>query len=513
VLDAGSGARLYGFCALSAASQLAALWFAVTDGAVVPEQVRVRLTDRRTGVTRTSNAVPTAAAEPSPRSDPAYQPVRQDFQQTVLPQPFAFSPVLHSYIFAGITPSGSGNRLVRHSLLHEGRWHTYLQDASRPWVVYVFPDEFKIARWPRAPFTPFATVRVTSSPNGQTTGVVFDYVVAPHVGQRRLADASTQLLADPRFGEERVEFQPFTTSDVTFSVDRPAESGSVRENRPDAALVLQGSLKDTLSMPLADFRLLFDAMQGQTASLFLGHVDIAVDDGAKEVIPFTARMDDLEGEIFGCAATAGADGILDVRLTNSIESPVDVQTLGVSLLQDGVAVRGLVKDGLPREGLQPGASVTVRVQPETALPIGPAPELALDLSGVTVHVDAEAVWNSILDRTTLAYFRMVTVKVVPAVFDPVPGREDEQIRVIVVEFEGGGSAQLQTPATPDPANPFVEAPPVRVDYPIDDVMLHRPVGTSYRYTVTVFRANGQQQQHDAQPATGSGDTLYLNVVR
>jgi hypothetical protein len=158
--------------------------------------------------------------------------------------------------------------------------------------------------------------------------------------------------------------------------------------------------------------------------------------------------------------------------------------------------------------LLPGQSIVVRVQPDAPIAPSASVELVFDLTGVVVHPDPEAIWNAILDRTAVDYFRMVTVKVLRLLFDAVPGRETEQIRVIVVEFEGGTSAELTPTAGTDT---FVTAVG-RVDYPIDDVILHRSTGTGYRYTRTVIRANGQQQR-DPQPVTGTGDTLYLDVAR
>jgi hypothetical protein len=79
-------------------------------------------------------------------------------------------------------------------------------------------------------------------------------------------------------------------------------------------------------------------------------------------------------------------------------------------------------------------------------------ELALDLTGVTVHPDPVAIRNCILDRSTLDYFRVVTVKVPRTLLDPVPGREPEQIRVIVVQFEGGGTVELQPGSETGPSS-------------------------------------------------------------
>jgi hypothetical protein len=501
VEDADTGRRLYGFCALASAKQLAELWFAVPGGEVMPTNVHVRLTDRRTKLGRTSNAVATVGTE---RSLPSVQAIRAELEQTVLPEPFVFPPALHGYIFQDVTPTSGTNQLIRYRFSWRGTFHTYLQDASRLPVVYVFADQFKIARRRDAPFTPLATVRVSSEPDGTAADAVFDYVVAPYIDPKRLASARTQLLADPRFGATEVEFQPFLTSDVRFAVDRPSESGAVREQRPDAAVVLQGALKDTLAMPLGDFRLLFDAMHRRTASLFVGRVDIDVPNASTEIIPFTARMDDLEGEMFSYDAAAGQDGRIQVALTNQIESPVDIQTLDATITHDGRRVRALVQSGaLPRQQLRPGETMQLVLEPESALSSPSPPEVTFDLGGVTVTPDPDAIWDSILDRTTLDYFKLVTVRAVDAYFAAVTGKEDERIVSILVEFEHGSMAELTASE--------LQAR-VRVDYPIDDVILGRPVATNYRYTVTVIRANGDQER-DPQPREGSADLFFVSVVR
>ena len=80
--------------------------------------------------------------------------------------------------------------------------------------------------------------------------------------------------------------------------------------------------------------------------------------------------------------------------------------------------------------------------------------------------------------------------------------EADRIVSILIEFEGGGTAELNAAA--------LEAK-VRVDYPIDDVVLGRPVSSTYRYIVTVIRANGRQER-DAVPRESSSATFFVNVV-
>lgn len=54
-----NGVRLYGFCALARAADLADLWFAMPRGTPPPSCVSVTLTDRRCRLTATSNCAPT----------------------------------------------------------------------------------------------------------------------------------------------------------------------------------------------------------------------------------------------------------------------------------------------------------------------------------------------------------------------------------------------------------------------------------------------------------------------
>jgi hypothetical protein len=501
VVDADTKARLYSFGAIASARQLAELAFTLPAARGAPKQVSITLTDRRVNVVRESNAVSTAVPA---ASAPPYLAVRSRLEQSVPPEPFAFAPALHGYIYQGLTPAGGDSGLVRYRFAWRGTFHTYLQDASRPSLVYCFADRFKIARRAEAPFTPFITVRVASHPDGSGADVVFDYVVAPYTDPRRLDDARAQLLADPRFSAADVQFQPFASSDVRYFIDRPSQAGAVREERIDAALVLQGALKDTLTMTLPDFQLVFDAMQHRTASMFAGRVEIDVPHADTEVIPFEARVDDLAGEIFSYEAATGSDGKLQVTVTNEIESPLNVQTLDATIVQAGRRIRGVTQGaGLPCSSLLPGDAIQVTVTPETALAGAATPEVSFDLGGVTVVPDVEAIWNSILDRSTTDYFRIVTVKAVASSFEPAAGGEDAKIVSLVAEFEGGGTAEL---------NATTLSAQVRVDYPIDDVILRRPVSMTYRYTVTIVRKNGVQER-DAQPRQSSADLFYVSVVR
>ena len=108
-----------------------------------------------------------------------------------------------------------------------------------------------------------------------------------------------------------------------------------------------------------------------------------------------------------------------------------------------------------------------------------------------------------LYRSTLDYFSNVTVRAISTLYEAVTGREGERIVSILVEFEGRGTAEL---------NATTLHAPVRVDYPIDDMILGRPVATAYRYTTMVIRANNRQDR-DLQPRDGSAEVFFVSVVR
>lgn len=226
-------------------------------------------------------------------------------------------------------------------------------------MVYIFPDRFKIARRTEPPFTPYATVRVYSDADGSDPRVVFDYLIASHLEAKRLVDARS-VLQQPGFGASEIEFKPLPTSDVRFFIDRPSSSGSVHEQRTGVVLVVQGAIKDALTMPLSDFKLLFDAMHQARAALFISRVEIDVPGGAIQTISLDARFDDLEGEILSYEATATVDS-LSVSLLNA---PIDSQTLDLSASDGPKTVVGAIAlSAIPRLNLRPGEIVDLKVTP------------------------------------------------------------------------------------------------------------------------------------------------------
>jgi hypothetical protein len=215
-------------------------------------------------------------------------------------------------------------------------------------------------------------------------------------------------------------------------------------------------------------------------------------------------MDRLQGELFSYeAASAGGDSYL-VTVRNEIESPVSIQTFDPTIVRGPARTPATVVAGqLPVDRLLPGDTVRLTVEAGATTGATGDTEVTFDLSGVAVLPDPVAIWDSILDRTTVEYFKLVTVKAIATLFQPVSGREDDQILHILVAFEDGDTADLH----PDNLEERV-----RVDHPVDDVILHRQVDPTYRYTVTVVRANGEQEV-DPAPRQGTADLFFVSVAK
>ncbi len=163
----------------------------------------------------------------------------------------------------------------------------------------------------------------------------------------------------------------------------------------------------------------------------------------------------------------------------------------------------IVGDQLPLDRLLPGETVRLEVAPQTAIASIDGASVEFGVGGVEIIPDPAAIWDSILDRTTVEFYRIVTVKAVATLFQPVTGREDEQILHILVTFDGGDTADLHEGHLEES---------VRLDHPIDDVILGRPVDTKYHYTVTVVRANGEQDV-DPEPRQEVAELFFVSVTK
>lgn len=502
IIDSGTKKRIYGFCALDKPAALTRLWFARAADQTPPAEVRIKLTDRRAKVSRMSNSV---KVEKAPKPDPLFRVISASIDQVAEPSPFAFSRDLHGYIFndlaAGGEPASPGG-LIQHRASFRDAVHSYFQDAAERGIFYYLPDDFRIARQDGANRYPFMTLRV-HAPEGSTTDAeaTLDYVAVPVTDPARLDAARASLAARARIDPERVRLERYITSDVRFIVQRPTASGRVDEERPGGALLLQGPLFDTLTMPLTEFQMAFDAMLGRTASHFGGRVEIDIEGHDTETRRFVADAGGLAGPVLHVAADETVDG-LKITLTNVIESPV---ALGEPVFR---ATRGEERTEFrPSRRVSGEAELAPDEQaeysaPPPSLPGTGAMQVSL-ASGATVRPDEAAVLDAIFDRSMTVFFRDVEVLASESLFEPIPDRPKDQIESIFVDFEGGETIEL-TAATPRKT--------ARVDYPFADVVLRKQLPDEYRYTVTVLRKGGSHHS-DAEPRQDDAEKLFLRVDR
>lgn len=157
---------------------------------------------------------------------------------------------------------------------------------------------------------------------------------------------------------------------------------------------------------------------------------------------------------------------------------------------------------LPIEKLEPGESITFVVAPHD--PVSGDGELVarFDLDDVQTIPDALAIWNAIVEEATSDYYRNITVKAVPALFEPPADRPDDQIAAIVVAFERGATVELAPDHLEDTA---------QVDLPIEAVIARQTVSDVYNYRITTVRKSGHQD--DIIPAPRRDQLFYVDVVK
>lgn len=473
------------------------------DQPPAPEAVIFRMTD--TVLNRTVNSNPIAVSRTPPVvPEDMFEVVTLDFPMPIAPQPFSFDAQQHAYIFAALNsapPADVQGGLARHRVTTDGQVHSYFQDVIRPERIYFLPDDFKIARHSGTFRPPRATVRVATV-EGETGNsfVTFDYVITPHVDMARLSDAALSIAEATSQDPQALQFQPYLTNAISYSLSRPSASGRVVEQRPVSQLMLQEPIVDTLVLPVADFQIAFDAMVGKTASEITGEVALTVGEWGQETRRVKLDFRDLSGPMFDVAERAGPAGTTNVDLVNAIESNVVLDDMVVVAIRDGMMADVAGFENLQGNAtLTPGEAEPVPVSFD-ALP-GSGPVEYQCLSGGVVDPDAEAIMNAILDRAATEYFRDITVRTVPTIFaDPATNPPQDGIFAIMVEFDGGQTVVLDA-ATPEAV--------VRVDFSFSDAILGQQVDDgTYRYTKTIIRMDGSQER-DGQPTEASASVAFV----
>lgn len=453
---------------------------------------------------------------PTPTPTPRYRIVSRVLDTQI---PFYFPANLHGYIFGGITPTGERPGLIRHQVRRGDDFHSYYQETSRRYLFYYLPDAFKLARLPVSPYLPFMSARFTSEDGTlRTSRATLEYAAAPYIDPDRLEAAAQELkgqvtgtLPDGITGPV---FQPLLAdaSRLKFRLALPNTAGPF-QLREGALVNLKEGIVDALSLSLQELQQVFESLMGSgmAALLMTGEVEVGLDaeqDQVAEKVPFTARMDDLAGELFEYRYTPDpASGGVQVTLRNVIESPVRIDRLGARLYRDGAEVPGELRGfALPVERLASGDELVFTVAPTSTDPTAAGQvEATLDLDGgVKVLPDREAIWTAIQDPFTAQYEQEITVKTLPAIFNLPQGQpEENRLSEIVVELKHGDGEESSATLSLSPEQPEVK---LSLPFPIADVLLRRENSGEYHYRVSAIRLSGMTQK-DWKAKTG--DLLYI----
>jgi len=418
--------------------------------------------------------------------------------------PFFFSLQLDAAVFSGITdvPNKSFGFFPR-AVEYQGRQHHYYQDEAQAWVFRYLPDSFKMTR--RASrldpqrLVPAIMVKF-SSPEGslelEKMRASLTYTAAPVVDNHRKELAREALkphLPSPLPANvQGADLQMMIVAKLeqlklNVTISR-SDGGNVELGRPGIVLNLTDSFSDIIDMPVRpDFENVWDALFGKSAVIVNGQVVVqGGDQHSDDVVPFTARLQDLVGDVIEESEEPGTNGSVNVTLRNCIESPVIINSIPTpSIIADGQLVaahfENLTKNGAAAQfpiRLAANEKLSLQVVPDQPLPSAAKLDAVYNLDDVTVEPDAEAIWAEIVDDSVPAqHTRLVTVKSFADWFAPAT-----DVTAIIIDFASGDPVVLDRDHLEGVA---------KVRIPLADIILRKEQEPEYRYTMTVIRGVNQ----------------------
>jgi hypothetical protein len=446
-------------------------------------------------------------------SGPLYRDISRALDITLDPNPFIFAPALHGYIFGGITVApGQSFELIRRQTSYKGNAFSYYQDAAQPWVFYYLPDRFKVARHAESPHTPMMSIRLTAA-DGSVGSVQLEYIAVPCVDIDRLQAAAGDLKAfvtgPAPAGVNVPAFEPMLAPadkvQLRLAVADSGGGGGPFGERPGATVDLGRGIRDSLTLSMDQFRPVYDALFGSSQILFTGTVSVDLPGDAGESIPFSARLNDLAGELFDYQESATHDGGFHANLRNGIESPVKIARLSGTVASGPTAVPAVFQnlDLSSPLILEPGSEVSFDVHPASPLSTNGPVTVAYDLRGVEVLPNQDAVLQAILDPSVPpVYMKTVTLQTFKPMFDPPPGHPENQVMAIAVDFENGPSVSL----TPDKLQADAKVP-----RPVTDFLLAKADAGQYRYKVRLEHVTGETA--DTTWRTDNRSLLFPNLAQ
>ena len=466
--------------------------------------------------------------------------------------PFTFNKDLNANIFAGLRgATGAAPTWTKLSVNWNGRAYPYFQASNQPSQIYFLPDAFKVGRQTDVGHRPAlaVTAKGTSAAGMQMT---LSYLATPVWDPQRIAEATKTLqgtLALP---------QPPTlalleATDAKLWLNIPASDPAAGQSlvaQDNALIDVSAGVQGAITLGLAQFRDVYDAIFDQTSALLTGEVRVKV--GADtSAVPFVARIADMTSDVFEIDTVIDTtNNKMAVVLRNAIESPIHVEALNGVILRGGKPIPSSITatapvlpcDVAPIVGSSrptPANQLLLALQPSTGQVVvksiggilggvlggGNTGKNVIDAAGgltsqildrncvpfldfgqVRVVPDPKAVWRAMMrDQPTSPVSRDLSIKLVAASLketDPA-----KKVFALQVVFEAGQTASFDASQTADAAGFLSQT--LKLSVPLETFVLGTGRTDTYTYRIDLVTATGV---HEGSWKTDNRDTLYVFPV-
>ena len=490
---------------------------------------------------------------PAPvNSQPLYRPSTVTIDSSI---PFTFSKDLDKNVFEQLEgpPSGPAGYIKRDLVWDknekgENSTYTYYLDSnygqygSQPCPFYFFPDIFKIARQSAPPHAP----ELLLSTNGEDINSVtltLSYVACPVWDPRRTEAAALQL--KEMFALNVVPVPTlFQGSELKLLLNLPSnDPGQAPSLVPQtgAMVDLTAGIKGAVTLKLAQFQQIYDALFDDVSPLLSGRVEVTIA-GEVHNIEFKARATDFVGTVFDLKTNIDTQrNALVANLQNAIESSVHVDRLPVALVSNGITDPGCtvqISPSLPVD-LPPGkagspastgGNITIVLQRSSNKPLDSSCLPLFDFTDTAVVPDPKAIWQAIMSNQVVGPIsRSITFKLVASLLTSAvastpppaaaasatsistsstsaPAVSVDEIIAIQVVFEDGQTLGFDPSIAPDSAG-FINQK-IALAVPIEAYVLKEGSSDTYRYRVDLI------SPHDIKHGdwvTDNRDMVFLSV--
>jgi hypothetical protein len=393
--------------------------------------------------------------------------------------------------------------------------HPVFKDVNDPSSFYYVPEAFKIARSPAPPFLPLFKVTVTGTKLDDAQATI-SFTAAPVVDRRKLDAAVAPLQAANPDVTMRVLPTP---SNIQWGLFLPGVNPAF-VNRT-APVALDKPLSDLLpQLSLDQFQAAFSALTVPASQYMQGIVRVPYGDNQEAQVPLIARADDFPGLYFTQTRSVdNAHAAIALVLTNSIESPVQIDALPIKASRAGTPVTCSVIYNPPLPARIPAASadhpaggtLMATITPASG-PVDDTLDFVVDQSQCHVVPDAAGLLRAVLGpNVPVKASRPVTVVVPTVLFgsDAVP---DKKILIITMSFLHGNTIRFSRPAD---STVSMVAPdkPGEVDLTLFDYLVGQATGASdwVKYKLSITYAATGHTVVDSDWRTAPSDDFVLDL--